>query len=181
MNIYVSKLNFRTTGESLQALFAQYGEVSSANIITDRETGRSRGFGFVEMPDEGQGQSAIDALNGTDFEGMTIIVNVARPKTEHGNGGGYGGNRGGGGYNRDGYGKKTVLNREYNSTIRPQESVSTGSCGFSMPKAGESRSVRPIAECMTGYGAHGRSRDTTGCRPGNTGDTTENRRRGAGL
>ena len=65
MNIYVSKLNFRTTGESLQALFAQYGEVSSANIITDRETGRSRGFGFVEMPDEGQGQSAIDALNGT--------------------------------------------------------------------------------------------------------------------
>ena len=51
MNIYVSKLNFRTTGESLQALFAQYGEVSSANIITDRETGRSRGFGFVEMPD----------------------------------------------------------------------------------------------------------------------------------
>ena len=96
MNIYVSKLNFRTTGESLQALFAQYGEVSSANIITDRETGRSRGFGFVEMPDEGQGQSAIDALNGTDFEGMTIIVNVARPKTEHGNGG----------YNRDGYGKR---------------------------------------------------------------------------
>ena len=80
MNIYVSKLNFRTTGESLQALFAQYGEVSSANIITDRETGRSRGFGFVEMPDEGQGQSAIDALNGTDFEGMTIIVNVARPR-----------------------------------------------------------------------------------------------------
>ena len=106
MNIYVSKLNFRTTGESLQALFAQYGEVSSANINTDRETGRSRGFGFVEMPDEGQGQSAIDALNGTDFEGMTIIVNVARPKTEHGNGGGYGGNRGGGGYNRDGYGKR---------------------------------------------------------------------------
>ena len=66
MNIYVSKLNFRTTGESLQALFAQYGEVSSANIITrpgDRTFAR---FGFVEMPDEGQGQSAIDALNGTD-------------------------------------------------------------------------------------------------------------------
>lgn len=130
MNIYVSKLNFRTTGESLQALFAQYGEVSSANIITDRETGRSRGFGFVEMPDEGQGQSAIDALNGTDFEGMTIIVNVARPKTEHGQ--------------RRRLRRqprrrwlqprrlrqKTVLSREYNSTIRPQESVSTGSCGF---------------------------------------------------
>ena len=74
MNIYVSKLNFRTTGESLQALFAQYGEVSSANIITDRETGRSRGFGFVEMPDEGQGQSAIDALNGTDFEGANTAT-----------------------------------------------------------------------------------------------------------
>ena len=62
---------------------------SSANIITARATGRSRGFGVVEMPDEGQGQSAIDALNGTEFEGMTISVNVARPKTEHGNGGGY--------------------------------------------------------------------------------------------
>ena len=73
MNIYVSKLNFRTTGESLQALFAQYGEVSSANIITDRETGRSRGFGFVEMPDEGQGQSAIDALNGTVQENLVGI------------------------------------------------------------------------------------------------------------
>lgn len=106
MNIYVSKLNFRTSSESLQALFAQYGEVSSANIITDRETGRSRGFGFVEMPDEAQGQSAIDALNGSEFEGMAITVNVARPKTE-GNGGGYGGNRGGGGgYNRDGYSKR---------------------------------------------------------------------------
>ena len=74
MNIYVSKLNFRTTGESLQALFAQYGEVSSANIITDRETGRSRGFGFVEMPDEGQGQSAIDALNGMSDEIEKIMA-----------------------------------------------------------------------------------------------------------
>lgn len=181
MNIYVSKLNFRTTGESLQALFAQYGEVSSANIITDRETGRSRGFGFVEMPDEGQGQSAIDALNGTDFEGMTIIVNVARPKTEHGNG-------------------RRLRRQPRRRWLQPrrlrQKTVLTGNiipqpaarvCFdrflrlFRCPRPGESRSVRPIAECMTGYGAHGRSRDTTGCRPGNTGDTTENRRRGAGL
>ena len=77
MNIYVSKLNFRTTGESLQALFAQYGEVSSANIITDRETGRSRGFGFVEMPDEGQGQSAIDALV-VQFEKQGLQVGVTK-------------------------------------------------------------------------------------------------------
>ena len=82
MNIYISNLNFATKDESLRNLFAGYGDVSSANIITDRETGRSRGFGFVEMPDETQGRSAIDALNETEFEGKVITVNVARPKTE---------------------------------------------------------------------------------------------------
>ena len=102
MNIYVSHLNFATTSDSLQDLFAQYGEVSSANIITDRETGRSRGFGFVEMPSDDEGQAAIDALNDTDFEGKTITVNVARPKTERSDRGGF--NRGGGGgYNRNRY------------------------------------------------------------------------------
>lgn len=101
MNIYVSNLNFATKSESLQNLFAQFGEVSSANIITDRDTGRSRGFGFVEMPNDEEGQKAIDALNGTDFEGKTLTVNVARPKTERSSGGGY--NRGGGGYNRNRY------------------------------------------------------------------------------
>lgn len=103
MNIYVSNLNFSTTSESLQELFAEYGEVDSAKIITDRETGRSRGFGFVEMPNDADGQKAIDGLNGTDFEGKTITVNVARPKTERSSGG-YG-NRGGngGGYNRNRY------------------------------------------------------------------------------
>lgn len=100
MNIYISNINFRTETESLQNLFAQYGEVSSANIITDRETGRSRGFGFVEMANDAEGQQAIDALNGTDFEGKTITVNVARPKTERSDRGGY--NRGGGGFNRGG-------------------------------------------------------------------------------
>lgn len=104
MNIYVSNLNYSTKSESLQELFAEYGEVTSANIINDRETGRSRGFGFVEMPDDSEGQKAIDALNNTDFEGKTISVNVARPRTERSNGGGYG-NRGGngGGYNRNRY------------------------------------------------------------------------------
>ncbi|MDR0697721.1 MAG: RNA-binding protein [Tannerella sp.] len=102
MNIYISNLNFSTKSESLQELFAEYGEVTSANIITDRETGRSRGFGFVEMPNDEEAQKAIDELNDTDFEGKTITVNVARPKTERHNNGGF--NRGGGGFNRGGGG-----------------------------------------------------------------------------
>ena len=102
MNIYVSNINFKTKSESLQELFEQYGEVSSANIITDRETGRSRGFGFVEMPNDAEGQAAIDALNDTDFEGMTIRVNVARPKTERNDRGGFN-SGGGGGYNKNRY------------------------------------------------------------------------------
>ncbi len=82
MNIYVSSLNFRTQSESLQELFSRYGEVAGANVVTDRETGRSRGFGFVEMPNEEEGKAAIEALNGTEFEGRTIVVNVARPKED---------------------------------------------------------------------------------------------------
>lgn len=110
MNIYVSNLNFRTENESLHTLFSQYGEVSSANIITDRESGRSRGFGFVEMPDDADGQKAIDALNDTEFEGKYITVNVARPKTERSDRGGF--NRGGGGgYNRGGNGGGYNKNR----------------------------------------------------------------------
>jgi RNA recognition motif-containing protein len=103
MNIYVSNLNFSTSSESLQELFAGFGEVTSAKIITDRETGRSRGFGFVEMTDDSEGQNAISELNETDFEGKTIGVNIARPKTERSSGGynNRGGN--GGGYNRNRY------------------------------------------------------------------------------
>lgn len=101
MNIYVSNLSWGTSSDSLQALFAQFGEVTSANIITDRETGRSRGFGFVEMPDDAAGQKAIDELNNTDFEGKTLSVNVARPKTERTGYDNRGGN--GGGYNRRRY------------------------------------------------------------------------------
>lgn len=104
MNIYVSNLSYNSTNESLQELFAEYGEVSSANIITDRETGRSRGFGFVEMPNDAEGQKAINELNDTDFEGKTISVNVARPKADRSSGGyNNGGGRSGGGFNRRNY------------------------------------------------------------------------------
>lgn len=111
MNIYVSNLSWGTSSDSLHNLFAQFGEVSSANVITDKETGRSRGFGFVEMPNDEEGQKAIDQVNGTDFEGKTLTVNVARPKTERpSGGGGYGGgNRGGGsrgGSDRGGYNRR---------------------------------------------------------------------------
>lgn len=103
MNIYISNINYATKSESLGELFAQYGEVSSANIITDRETGRSRGFGFVEMPNDEEGQKAIEATNGIEFEGKTLTVNVARPKAEHSDRGGFnrGGFNRGGGYNND--------------------------------------------------------------------------------
>jgi len=101
MNIYISNLSYSSTSEGLQGLFETYGEVTSANIIKDRETGRSRGFGFVEMSDDAAGQKAIDELNNTEFEGKVLSVNVARPKTE--NRGGYNNNRGGGyGSNRGG-------------------------------------------------------------------------------
>ena len=97
MNIYVSNLNYRTESESLEQLFAEHGEVTSAKVITDRETGRSRGFGFVEMANDAEGQKAIDELNNTDFEGKTITVNVARPREERtdrgSRGGGYSRNR----------------------------------------------------------------------------------------
>ncbi|MBE9488086.1 MAG: RNA-binding protein [Bacteroidetes bacterium] len=93
MNIYVANLNYSIDDAGLEDLFTKFGEVSSANIITDRETGRSRGFGFVEMPNNEEGQQAIDELNDSEQEGKVITVNVARPKTDRpsrgGNGGGY--------------------------------------------------------------------------------------------
>lgn len=82
MNIYISGLNFSTTEADLNDLFAEYGEVSSAKVILDRETGRSRGFAFVEMPDDAAAQKAIDELNGAEFDHKTISVNVARPREE---------------------------------------------------------------------------------------------------
>ena len=90
MNIFVSNINYRTQNESLFDLFAAYGEVTSAKIITDRETGRSRGFGFVEMSDDNAGQAAIDALDGKEFEGKELKVSVARPREDRGPRGGFG-------------------------------------------------------------------------------------------
>lgn len=108
MNIFVTKLNYDTSEESLTELFEHYGQVDSVKIIMDRDTGRSKGFGFVEMPDDSEGQEAINNLNETEFDGRTIIVKKANPREGGGgNRGGYGGgNRGGygGGGNRGGYG-----------------------------------------------------------------------------
>lgn len=94
MNIYISNLNYSVTDAELNELFAAYGEISSAKVITDRETGQSRGFGFVEMTSDEDGQKAIDALNQASFKSKTINVNVAKPKTDAPRSGGF--NRGGG-------------------------------------------------------------------------------------
>jgi cold-inducible RNA-binding protein len=80
MNIYVGNIPFQTTGPDLETLFSEYGEVSSASVISDRETGRSRGFGFVEMPSSDAARSAIEALDGKDYQGRSLKVNEARPR-----------------------------------------------------------------------------------------------------
>jgi cold-inducible RNA-binding protein len=95
VNIYVGNMSFDMSEEDLRQAFAVYGEVSSARIITDRETGRPRGFGFVEMPDDDAAKKAIEELNGKEISGRTLTVNEARPK-RYGGGGGGGGGRGGG-------------------------------------------------------------------------------------
>lgn len=82
MNIYVGNLSFSTSNEDLHDAFAAHGAVDSARVITDRETGRSRGFGFVEMPNQGEAEAAISALNGTDLQGRTISANEARPRED---------------------------------------------------------------------------------------------------
>jgi RNA recognition motif-containing protein len=107
MNIFVARLNYATTDEALQAAFEAYGEVSSAKVILDRETGRSRGFGFVEMPNDSEGQAAIEGLNETELDGRTIAVKSSEDRDKPRGGGGGGFNRGGGGgggYNRGGSG-----------------------------------------------------------------------------
>lgn len=88
MNIYISGLSFGANDADLTNLFAEYGEVSSAKVIFDRETGRSRGFAFVEMADDAQGQKAIDGLNGAEFDQKVMAVSVARPRTERPSNGG---------------------------------------------------------------------------------------------
>ena len=80
MNIFVGNLSFSTTNEDLTTAFAQYGSVDSAQVIMDRQTGRSRGFGFVEMPDSGEAQTAIAAMNGADLQERPLTVNEAKPR-----------------------------------------------------------------------------------------------------
>jgi RNA recognition motif-containing protein len=104
-NIYVGNLVWETTADDLLALFQEHGTVARAQVITDRETGRSRGFGFVEMDNDAEAQKAIDALNGAEYHGRPLTVNEARPREERsGGGGGRGGYGGGGGESRGGYG-----------------------------------------------------------------------------
>ncbi|MBL8204680.1 MAG: RNA-binding protein [Blastocatellia bacterium] len=94
MKLYVANLDFQITDEDLQGLFAPSGTVESASVITDRETGRSRGFGFVQMSSQEEGQKAITQLNGMDVKGRSLVVNEARPRENRtGASGGYGGNR----------------------------------------------------------------------------------------
>ena len=90
MNIFVSNLNFKVKSEDLNQLFSQYGEVVSSKVITDKFSGRSRGFGFVEMKNDSDGNKAIDELNQKDYEGRNISVSVAKPRTENSGGGGRG-------------------------------------------------------------------------------------------
>jgi cold-inducible RNA-binding protein len=96
-NIYVGNCSYDVTEQQLRDVFAAYGEVSAVNVITDRDTGRPRGFAFVEMSDSAAAQAAIRGVNGTELGGRTLNVNEARPKTERGGGGGGGGGGGRGG------------------------------------------------------------------------------------
>ncbi|RLS85557.1 MAG: RNA-binding protein [Planctomycetota bacterium] len=108
-NIYVGNLSWEATADDLLRLFERFGGVTRAQVVMDRETGRSRGFGFVEMADDGESTKAVAELNGTEFMSRTLTVNEARPREEGGSGGsgggrgGYGGGGGGGG-GRGGYG-----------------------------------------------------------------------------
>ncbi len=107
-NLYVGNLPYSTSNSDLERMFEAYGSVKSAQVIMDRETGRSKGFGFVEMVNDQEAQAAIAALNGKDVDGRALTVNEARPREDRGGGGGGGrggyGGRGGAGGGRGGYG-----------------------------------------------------------------------------
>jgi RNA recognition motif-containing protein len=94
-NIFVGNLNFSATESSVRSLFEPFGNVERVNLVTDRDTGRSRGFAFVEMTDAAEADRAIAGLNGTDLDGRTLNINEARPKPQGGGGRGFGGSRGG--------------------------------------------------------------------------------------
>ncbi len=102
--LYVGNLAYSTASEDLQELFEQFGQVRSAQVLSDRETGRSRGFGFVEMDNDDEADAAIQNLDGNDFQGRRLTVNEARPRTPGGGGGGGGGRGGYGGGGGGGYG-----------------------------------------------------------------------------
>ena len=109
MKLYVGNLSFNTTTQDLEEFFGEVGTVESANLIEDRETGRSRGFAFVEMSSKEEGENAIEQFNGKEVNGRNLNVNEAKPREErggggYGGGGGRGGNRGGSGGGRGGYG-----------------------------------------------------------------------------
>ena len=95
MNIYVGNISYQATEEDLKQAFGAYGDVDSARIITDRETGRSKGFGFVEMANDEQAKAAIEALNGSEIAGRSVTVNEARPRQPRNDRGDRGGDRGG--------------------------------------------------------------------------------------
>ena len=104
MNIFVAKLDYSTSVDTVRELFEQYGEVSSAKIIMDRETGRSKGFGFIEMPEDEDGWNAIRELNGSEIDGREIVCKKSEPRENNNNRGGGGGGGGGGfrkRFNRD--------------------------------------------------------------------------------
>lgn len=111
MNIFVAKLSFDTQESDLQGAFEEFGAVDTVKIIMDKFTGRSKGFGFIEMPDEEEALNAINSLNDSELDGRNIVVKKAEPRERRDNnrGGGGGGYRGGGGGNRDGGG----YNRRY--------------------------------------------------------------------
>lgn len=93
MKLYVGNLSFNTTDDDLANLFSSAGNVDSATVVTDRDTGRSRGFGFVEMSSREEGEEAIEKFNGKEVDGRTLTVNEARPREDRGGRGGYGGGR----------------------------------------------------------------------------------------
>jgi len=109
LNIYVGNLSFDTSERELETAFAAYGAVSSARLATDRDTGRARGFGFVEMANLSEGQAAISALNGKELQGRTLTVNEARPREEGVRRSGGGSNSGGG----DSFGRGTSSGRSW--------------------------------------------------------------------
>lgn len=114
-NIYVGNLSFRATEDEVRSAFSAHGAVTSVNIIMDRETGRSRGFAFVEMPNADEARAAIEKVNGKEIAGRAVTANEARPRTERPQGGRGGGGGGGGGgrYNDDrGGGRRSYSNRD---------------------------------------------------------------------